>query len=199
MAKKQGNQKFDDHLFVALSIIIGFAITSALESWTLIIKNLATIEMSYFHYFWSAWAFFYAIQFWWGLWKYQDIQWNFREFLLFLSMAIIIFLLNDLIYPEIVSGEAILLREYFFAVRPWFFGLFSILLGLTLVRSIRIAKRTRGDRINIAYYFSIILGILATLSDSVLLHNAGIALGAGLFLFITGRAALQVSLSDEAG
>lgn len=199
MAKKKGNQKFDDHLFVALSIIIGFAITSALESWTLIIKNLATIEMSYFHSFWSVAVFFWAIQYWWGLWKYQDIQWNFRMFLLFLSMAITIFLLNDLIYPEIVNSDPISLRDYFFSIRPWFFGVFSILLTLTLVRSIRIVKRSMSDQTNIAYYISIILGILATLSDNVVLHNLGIAIGLGLFLSIAGRAALRVSLSDEAG
>jgi len=198
MAKKQSKQKFDDHLFVALSIIIGLAITSALESWTLIIKNLATIEISYFHSVWSLWAFFYAIQFWWGLWKYQDIRWDFGKFLLFLSMSVSIFLLNDLIYPDFVSGARLSLRDYFFEIRPWFFAVFSFLLLLTIVRSIRIANRDRRDKINIAYYFSLLLSVVAALSDSLVLHNVGIAMGLGLFLFIAGRAALRISLADEA-
>ena len=121
MAQKTDLSKFDDHLFVTLSIIVGLALASALESWVQIIRNLAYTELFHLHAGYSFFAFIWAVQFWWGLWKYQNIKWNFQRFLLFLFIAISIFLANELAYPEIVNGEFISLKDYYFSIRPWFF------------------------------------------------------------------------------
>jgi hypothetical protein len=191
------DQKFDDHLFVALSIIIGLAITSALESWSLIIKNFANIQIGHQHLFWAVVAFYWAVQYWWGLWKYQDIQWGFSNFLLFLSMSVTIFLLNDLIYPEIVEGKALSLADYYFDIHPWYFGVLSLLILLTIFRSIRVAKRAVKDKVNILYYFSLLLSIIAAISSSPAFHNIGIAISIALIIFVAGRGALKLILPDK--
>jgi hypothetical protein len=187
-------QNFDNHLFVALSIIIGVAVTSALESWTLIIRNLDFIELSFLQAFWALWAFFYAIQFWWGLWKYQEIKWDFNNFLLFLLIAISIFLLNDLIYPQIVLGEKISLGQYYYEIRPWYFGTFFILMLLTVLRSLYVAKRKIFDKVNIGYYFSMVLTAIGGLNEDPDFHRVGVVLGVFLFVFLVNKSSLRVSL-----
>lgn len=190
-------QKFDEHLFVALSIIIGFALASALESWTQIIRNLAFIEIGHQHLFWSIVAFYWAIQYWWGLWKYQNIQWDFANFLLFLSMSVSIFLLNDLIYPEFVRGEALSLTDYFFEIRPWFFGDFSLLIVLIIIRSVRITQRSVKDKVNILYYFSLLLAIIGTISSSPTMHNIGITIAVVFLFYIASKGALKLVLPNK--
>jgi len=166
--------KLADHLFVALSIIIGLALTSALESWTQIIRNLANTEIYYLHVLYSFVAFVWAIQFWWGLWKYQDIQWSFPNFILFLTIAILVFLLNDLIYPQVVQGEPISLRQYYFEIRPWFFGALSLSLLLVTFRSVTLTKRPIVHRTNLGYLIALAFTFSLIFSNNMILHNLSV-------------------------
>jgi len=187
MNKHQNLDKFDDHLFIAFSIIIGLAITSFLENIALIIKNWDNVELYYLQIFWAFTMFFYAIQFWWGLWKYQDIKWNFKVFLLFTGIAISLFLGNNIIFPEFEIGQFISLRLYYYQIHSWFFAVYCFWTIVVVTRSITVGKRPITGKVNMSYY----VGIIGTLSLAIIgsqkYHEFMVFPSLGLMLLQLGR------------
>ena len=154
MEKQQ--EQFDNHLFVLFSIIIGLALTDFLEGIALLILNWERVEFYWVHTFSAIVVFLFSLQFWWGLWKYQSINWSFVNLLLFLGICSTIFLLNKMIFPDILPGQSIIsLKDHYFDIRAPFWFTYLGWGILTLARSITILKRSTLARQNIMYVIAI--------------------------------------------
>ena len=172
-------EKFDDHLFVALSVIIGLAITSFLENIALLIKNRAIVEFYFPPVVLAFILFFWAIQFWWGLWKFQDIEWKFQTFLLFVGLATSLFLMINLIFPEIEMGQAISIRSYYYQIYPWFYATSSIWFILSIIKGVSIKYRALFSKVNLGYGAGFIFSLILLLSSNSQLHEILILISIG--------------------
>jgi len=168
---QQKNEKFDDHLFVALSVIIGLAITSFLENIALLIKNRALVEFYYPQMILAFIVFFWAIQFWWGLWKFQDIKWNFQTFFLFVGLATSLFLMNNLIFPEFEIGQAISIRSYYYQIHSWFYAISCFWFILSIIKGVSIKYRPLFSKVNLAYGAGLIFSFILLGSNNSTLHE----------------------------
>ena len=81
-------------------------------------------------------------QIWWAaFFRRFNQDWNFFLFLFYLLMPILAFLLSYLVLPELGDEDEIDLADNFNANRPWFFGLFALLLCASLMeQAIRVGS-----------------------------------------------------------
>jgi hypothetical protein len=120
------------HLSVLISIVLGLGLTHLLSR----IGELFQARATYgdrVHIYWvqMAWVIIILIahvQLWWALylWTERLESASFFDFVLVLLGPVTLFLASRVVLPDIEDNPTIDLREYFHAIRPWFFTMLAL-------------------------------------------------------------------------
>ena len=131
-----------EFLSVLISIIVGLAITQLLSGAARLIQVRARVRPHATTLLWMATLLLLDTQIWWAAFFRRFTQdWNFFLFLFYLLMPILAFLLSYLVLPELGDEDEIDLVDNFNANRPWFFGIFALLLCASLAeQAIRVGS-----------------------------------------------------------
>ena len=123
-----------EYLSVLISIIVGLAITQLLSGAARLIQLRRRVRPHATTLCWMVFLFLLDTQIWWAaFFRRFNQDWNFFLFLFYLLMPILAFLLSYLVLPELGDEDEIDLADNFNANRPWFFGLFALLLCASLM------------------------------------------------------------------
>jgi hypothetical protein len=122
-----------EYLSVLISIIIGLAITQLLSGAARLIQIRGRVRPHATTLCWMVTLFLLDTQIWWAAFFRRWMhEWNFFLFLLYLLMPILAFVLSYLVLPELGDEDEIDLAANFAGNTPWFFGLMSLLLVVSL-------------------------------------------------------------------
>ena len=120
------------HLSVLISIVLGLGLTHLLSR----IGELFQARATYgdrVHIYWvqMAWVviiFIAHVQLWWALylWTERLQSASFFDFILVLLGPVTLFLASRIVLPDIEDNPTIDLKEYFHAIRPWFFTMLAL-------------------------------------------------------------------------
>lgn len=154
-----------EYLSVLVSIIVGLAITQLLSGAARLIQLRRRVRPHAATLCWMVFLFLLDTQIWWAAFFrrfYHD--WNFFLFLFYLLMPILAFLLSYLVLPELGDEDEIDLAGNFEGNRPWFFGLFALLLCTSLAEE---AVRVGGLRLDADVGFRVLF-LAMTLAGAVI-------------------------------
>lgn len=133
-----------DYLSVLLSIVLGLAIAQVLQGFRGIILSRATVALHFPTLIWAGLALLMAIQGWWasfGLHLYTNG--DFMAFLVIILHAISVYIVAALVLPDI-AGEAVDLRDHYFAHKGWIFGAFLASIGLSMAKDLTLYGHLPG-------------------------------------------------------
>lgn len=161
-----------EYLSVLVSIILGLAIAQLLSGAARLIQLRHRVRMHATTLCWMAMLFLLNIQIWWAAFARREaMDWNFFEFMFYLLMPIIAFLLSHLVLPELGDEDEVRLAEHFDRNRPWFFALFVALLLVSLGEQ---SLRRGFVRIDVDFAFHALF--LATALAAARIRSAGFQL-----------------------
>jgi hypothetical protein len=120
------------HLSVLISIVLGLGLTHLLSRIGELFQARATYG-DQVHIYWvqMAWViiiFVAHVQLWWALylWTERLESASFFDFILVLLGPVTLFLASRIVLPDIEDNPTIDLKEYFHAIRPWFFTMLAL-------------------------------------------------------------------------
>lgn len=165
-----------------MSILLGLTVTQLLKGIAQLYRTRSRVKTYWLHSAWVALLVFFSLLLWWTYWQYREIQdWNFFRFVLYLSPTVAFYFIVAIAIPD-PSEEIDDLRQYYFANRAGFFGIFAfygLLAGLTaiLVRGLPVL-----DTSNLLRLAMVLLLLIAMRSTKELVHATVFALGITLML-----------------
>ena len=128
-----------EYLSVLVSIVIGLGISHLLTGVGRMISERHRVRLYWVAAVQAAVTFLAMVQFWWSTFGYGDeVESNFFAFLFFLLTPIALYLMASLVLPDL-QGESegrVSLKEHYFAVRPWYFGIAALLPVLNATRNV---------------------------------------------------------------
>lgn len=125
-----------EYLSVLISIILGLGITQLLLGFARWLERRGSFGAYPPAIAWAAFLLLVHVQTWWSMYGLRHhADWNFLQFAVVLLQPIVMFLLAVLIFPSAGAVERDL-RANFLEQRPWFFGLFLALLGVSVLKDL---------------------------------------------------------------
>lgn len=175
-----------DYLGVLISIVLGLGITRMLTWMGRIIKDRSGIRLYTPYLLWFALLFFTIVQVWWGLWNWRRIEQFYFFSFLYLAIVpmVLLYVLAELMVPDVRSDESVDLEAYYFAQQRNFFSLFVVfyLLVITGAVLIRGAPLLTGE--NALRVVSFAAPAVCIVGKSRVVHiAAAILYAAGFFTF----------------
>jgi len=118
------------YLSVFLSIILGLALTQALQGVRGLVLARGTVRLFAPSLIWTGIVILICVQSWWASFGLVNVpSWNFLAFSMVIAQALCLYLLAALVLPDIASDGGIDLEHHYFRQRRWFHGtLFAMLL-----------------------------------------------------------------------
>ena len=100
---------------VAISMVLGIGVTRLLSSAVMIFRNRGEFEFDLLPIAWAAFIFIAQIQFWWGMIELSRLMsvWTLGNFLLLLSMPLLLFVAAALVLPLEPRKQDLALRKGF--------------------------------------------------------------------------------------
>jgi hypothetical protein len=100
---------------VAISMILGIGVTRLLSSAVMILRNRDEFEFDLLPTVWASFIFIAQIQFWWSIIELSRLMsvWTLGNFLLLLSMPLLLFVAAALILPTELRERDLSLRRAF--------------------------------------------------------------------------------------
>jgi len=171
------------YLSVLLSIILGLAITQILKGirgWAL---SRARVVVYWPTLILAALLLFVSVQSWWAMFGMRGIPvWTFGMFAVVLLQITILYMLAALVLPDFFGEQTIDLRQHYFAQRKLFFGLFVLVLLVSIAKDL-VLGGTWPAPMNLAFHVVfIVLMLSAALSEREWYHKALAALGPLVFI-----------------
>jgi hypothetical protein len=160
-----------DYLSVLISIVLGLGITQLLAGFGRWLEHRATFRAYGPSIAWAAFLLIVHVQTWWSMFGLRHwTDWTFLQFALVLLQPILLFLLTILAFPSPGSSD-LDLRAYFFLQRPWFFGLFLLLLVVSILKDLgRQGHLPSAD--NLAFHgIFFVMGAAALVTKKEALHH----------------------------
>lgn len=125
------------YLSVLLSIIIGLAITQILTGFRGIVLWRSRVKMYWPVPLWAATLLLINVQSWWAMFDLREVTtWTFAIFAVVIAQSIAQYLIAGIVLPDFSRDADIDLREHYWAHVRWFFGLFVLVLLISLAKSI---------------------------------------------------------------
>ena len=116
-----------EFLSVALSFVLGLAVTSLLASLLGVFKARKQVPLDWLPLAWAGAIFALQVQYWWALFSLRDVsRWTLPSFVSLLLMALILYAAGGLILPTNPAEAQGDLREYFSDEGKW--GVFAVLI-----------------------------------------------------------------------
>jgi hypothetical protein len=129
-----------EYLSVLVSIIVGLALTQLLSGAARLIQMRRRVRMHVPTLCWMTTLFLIDIQVWWVAFERRAaVDWHFFDFLLYLLIPVMLFLLCYLVLPDMGDEDAPDLGANFADNRGWFFGLLA---GIGMVSLVEETLRT---------------------------------------------------------
>lgn len=101
-----------EYIFVAVSIILGLAITRLLNSLTTLVRVHERVEFHWASILWSLNIMVYALQLWWIGWDLRGLEsWSFREFMVLIFASVCIYGAAEISLPVPDNGKFNLLEH----------------------------------------------------------------------------------------
>jgi hypothetical protein len=118
------------YLSVFLSIILGLAITQALQGVRALILARGAVRLFSPSLIWTGIVILMGVQSWWASFGLVNVpSWSFLAFSMVIAQALCLYLLAALVLPDIAPGGGVDLEQHYFLQRRWFHGtLFAMLL-----------------------------------------------------------------------
>jgi hypothetical protein len=126
------------YLSVLISIILGLAVTQVLQGFRGLMLARSRVRTYWPALVWAALALVICVQVWWamfGLSTRPAARWTFLDFGLVLLQTVPLYLLAGLALPDPEPGQAIDLREHYYAHHRWFFALLALLIAVSIVKA----------------------------------------------------------------
>ena len=164
------------YLIVLVSIILGLGITRLLTGLGQQIEFRDQIESYWPATTWAVVLLLVHVQTWWTLFGLREQEtWTFLMFLVVLLQPVTLYLLAALILPTTRVGVPVDLRTHYFAQTRWFFGLFALLLVVSLARDL-VLRSVLPDGPNVAFHgLFLALAVTGALTRREAFHRFGAA------------------------
>ena len=118
-----------DFLMVLYSIIIGIGMSQILMAIGRILQAEKKIRLYWVHSAWVLLIFLLHIFVWFNAWEYHAIQtWKLSQFLSFLTVPILLFIVSVITFPDIYQEKEYDLRDYYYASFGWLHALLAVLI-----------------------------------------------------------------------
>ncbi len=109
-----------EFLSVALSFVLGLAVTLVLTSLLAAFRARHESRMDWLPFVWAGYVLVYQFQYWWAIFELSALPvWSVGTFGMLLVLAVILFLAGGLILPPASAAYPSDLREYFRADGRW--------------------------------------------------------------------------------
>jgi hypothetical protein len=105
-----------------VSITLGLSLTRLLDGAARLAMDSARVVLFRTHTLWVVIILMLHAAYWWSIWDYRDIEWNFARFVAVNSTPLLLFFVSALLIPRVVPVGEIDLRAHFFRIRPWLMG-----------------------------------------------------------------------------
>jgi hypothetical protein len=160
------------YLSVLLSIVVGLAITQILQGYRGIVLARARVEVYWPVIVWSALLLAINVQSWWAMFGLRVIaDWTFAAFAIVLAQTIIQYLLAAIVLPDFGGADKIDLRDHYWRHTHLFFGLFVLVLLVSLAKDLVLVGQLTG-RVNLAFHLGFItLTVIAMLTRREWYHR----------------------------
>ena len=107
---------------MTVSITLGLSLARLLDGVARLAVDSARVVLFRPHTLWVATIVLIHATYWWSIWDYRDIEWNFARFVAVNSTPLMLFFISALLTPGVAPTGEIDLRAHFFRIRPWFMG-----------------------------------------------------------------------------
>ena len=107
---------------MTVSITLGLSLARLLDGVARLAVDSARVVLFRPHTLWVATIVLIHATYWWSIWDYRDIEWNFARFVAINGTPIMLFFVSTLMIPRTVPVGQIDLRAHFFRIRPWLMG-----------------------------------------------------------------------------
>ena len=133
------------YLSVLLSIILGLAITQILKGFRGIVLAREHVRMYWLPVAWAVLVLVIAVQSWWASFGLREIEnWTFLSFSIVLLQNVLLYMAAALVLPDFF-GEDVDLRAHYFAHHRVFFGIFLLLLPVSLAKDVVLTGHVTDD------------------------------------------------------
>jgi hypothetical protein len=175
-----------EHVLVVMSIVIGLAVTQLLRGGAQLYRTRARVRTYWLHWAWAILLVIFSLLLWWTYWSYRSItEWTFLRFVLYLSPAVVFYLLTAIAFPDPNEG-VVDLREYYFANRAGFFGTFAAYAIVAGVTAMTVRGMPVTDSSNLFRLGMVVLMVIGMRSANARVHAAVFVTASLLMLaFIT--------------
>ena len=125
------------YLSVLISIILGLGVTQLLTGIGRLIQGRGRVTPYMPSVVWAGLLLLVHVQTWWTMFGLRGVEaWTFAGFLVVLLQPAILYLLSALVLPDLNGPEQVDLRENYHDQARWFFGLFILLLVVSLAKDL---------------------------------------------------------------
>jgi hypothetical protein len=123
-----------DILLTLYSIVAGLGISKLAQGFAAMIKSRERIQRYWVHSTWLVIVLIAHVVTIFALMRFSNhTHWTVFSAMLALSMPLLLYLISDLIVPEIPEQGKIDMRAYFYVYRKWFYGLLIALSVIAMV------------------------------------------------------------------
>lgn len=117
-----------------ISVVVGLGVAHILSALGQAIHRHmgsgASLKVDATSLLWIGFVFIWLVDFWWFEYRFSEVAvWTMGLYLFLLAYSVLLFMLAIVLVPFQLEGVSSM-REHFYSVRPWFFGL---LLAVNLV------------------------------------------------------------------
>lgn len=130
------------YLSVLLSIVLGLALTQLLTGAGRLLKASERVKPYAPALIWMAILFMVIVQSWWTLFSLRKYdEWTILAFVVVLLHPVLLYVMVELMTPEIERGEEIDLKSAYFRQAPMFFVAIMLLIAVSLLRPVVLLGR----------------------------------------------------------
>lgn len=150
-----------EYLSVLVSILVGLGLSHLLASTAQLIRLRRRVRIYAPTLALMGTLFLAQVQIWWAAFERREqASWQFFSFVLYLLIPVVAALLSYLVIPDLDNVDEIDLRESHRQNRPWLYGLFAMLPGVSLAEEFGLAYMAgESPRFDLDAWFR--LGFLA--------------------------------------
>lgn len=149
------------YLSVLIAIILGLAITQILQGFRGLLHARETTVIYWPSLAWAGLVLTIAVQSWWAMFGLRVVRdWSFLAFAVVLLENTCIYMVAALVLPDFAEERHVDLRRSYFKQAPWFYGLFTLALVLSMCKELVIVG-SFPHGLNLAFHLFFIAGSLA--------------------------------------
>ena len=161
-----------DYLSVLISIILGLGITQLLTGVGRLIQSRDRVRVYWPTLAWVSLLLLVHVQTWWSMFGMRNVrEWTFLAFFVVLLQPVILYLLSALVLPDLNGPERVDLRQNYLDQSRWFFGLFVLLLVVSVLKEV-VLDGTLPDPMNLAaHLFFLAFSVVALVTRNEAYHR----------------------------